>query len=779
MPPKKNTKSDQIQPENPVNQIIQNVQDFPNETTTTSTKEISTSKKRTRKPRTTKKKDLTSQEESNVTDPSNSPIIKAETQPQEEVTPTKKRPGRKPKVKQEVATVKEEPQEQQQQSVTTVPQHQLLFINATPEEPVKKKPGRKPKAKKQEGDQQHSISEENIINIQPMPAIPISSSSPAAIRNLINLDEDSIHPYGFNKGQMNLSEPQGNSNYNSPAALSSVVQPAIASIAATASTPPPAPAPSKRGRPKKNKVDSQTAATADIPETHDTKPAPTRKRKPRKQEVSAEPDKQLENIVGENFTPQEQIDLKQQQTEVETEQSMISAKLANPVKKRRTKKRDVTASQSTAIETTSIDQSQNEQQPTIKTTKRGRPKKIKPVDKPAVEEETHTINTTNMEEINDTKPISVIESPIVEPQQSQQKLSANVNSQSLSMSSEQQNSTDSAKPNIDSKDSVVLNKDIEMPEHKDQEKQTIDGDKEVKLTKDFENNNSVAQQVDQDVTMDEVNSLVEEQSVKRKRSLDNDDSNDEDIEQPTPKKLSRVEEFKAKMERFNKLRSRQDEGESANRKEVYEEHQRKKTNPRELIRQERKREGAEKLLAKQQAEERGEDYERSKFWEYSIESVEKWEKKQEKKAKKSDVAFTDYNQVAHKTYKKQINELKPDLVAYNEQKAAAMASSSLVKTEDGQIVSVDTESSFYRDANSLQYASVDNQPSREAIDRVVADVNKTIARREKSSRQKTINEDDDITYINERNRRFNEKIGRFYDKYTKEIKENFERGTAL
>ena len=36
----------------------------------------------------------------------------------------------------------------------------------------------------------------------------------------------------------------------------------------------------------------------------------------------------------------------------------------------------------------------------------------------------------------------------------------------------------------------------------------------------------------------------------------------------------------------------------ANRKEVYEEFQRKKTNPKELIRQERKRE-AEKLLARQ------------------------------------------------------------------------------------------------------------------------------------------------------------------------------------
>ena len=42
----------------------------------------------------------------------------------------------------------------------------------------------------------------------------------------------------------------------------------------------------------------------------------------------------------------------------------------------------------------------------------------------------------------------------------------------------------------------------------------------------------------------------------------------------------------------------------------------------------------------QQAEEKGEDHERSQFWGYSAESVEKWEKKQEKKAKKSDVAFT-------------------------------------------------------------------------------------------------------------------------------------------
>jgi pre-mRNA-splicing factor SYF2 len=38
---------------------------------------------------------------------------------------------------------------------------------------------------------------------------------------------------------------------------------------------------------------------------------------------------------------------------------------------------------------------------------------------------------------------------------------------------------------------------------------------------------------------------------------------------------------------------------------------------------------------------------------------------------------------------------------------------------------------------------------------------------------------DDISWINEKNRKFNQKIARFYDKYTKEIRENLERGTAL
>merc|ERR1712088_464413 len=52
-------------------------------------------------------------------------------------------------------------------------------------------------------------------------------------------------------------------------------------------------------------------------------------------------------------------------------------------------------------------------------------------------------------------------------------------------------------------------------------------------------------------------------------------------------------------------------------------------------------------------------------------------------------------------------------------------------------------------------------------------------KREKYSRRRMHDDDADIDYINERNMKFNQKLERFYGKYTKEIKDNLERGTAV
>lgn len=54
-----------------------------------------------------------------------------------------------------------------------------------------------------------------------------------------------------------------------------------------------------------------------------------------------------------------------------------------------------------------------------------------------------------------------------------------------------------------------------------------------------------------------------------------------------------------------------------------------------------------------------------------------------------------------------------------------------------------------------------------------------IEKREKFHRRRQHFDDADINYINERNKKFNEKAERYYGKYTEEIKQNLERGTAI
>ena len=226
------------------------------------------------------------------------------------------------------------------------------------------------------------------------------------------------------------------------------------------------------------------------------------------------------------------------------------------------------------------------------------------------------------------------------------------------------------------------------------------------------------------------------------------------------------------------------------------------------MKKERAREEAEQLMAKRDMEEAGEDYERSQFWGYSAESVERWNEKEEAKKQRMDQRFTgeisteesklrerrrvqnekpidiflltllflsqplDWDQVNHKKYLKQVGELKPNLAAYNAKKQASMHTN-----EDGELV-VASDSGFYRDANSVAFLS-DAKPHDLAIDRMAADVAKQIDARTRFSKRRAHKEDEDVNYINDANQRFNQKISRFYDKYTKEIRDDFERGTAL
>ncbi|WWC86031.1 uncharacterized protein L201_000902 [Kwoniella dendrophila CBS 6074] len=245
-----------------------------------------------------------------------------------------------------------------------------------------------------------------------------------------------------------------------------------------------------------------------------------------------------------------------------------------------------------------------------------------------------------------------------------------------------------------------------------------------------------------------------------------------------------------RVDKMKELRMRMNQSSQQNRKDLIADHQKSKVSAKELIRLEKQKNLAKALRIKLNAEETGEDLERRKNWEYSIEDNERWEKKLEEQKIKQDTHFHNEEDDAHKRYNRNIRSTKVDLLAYERQKEAALglAPGTLVPVGGGSSSNAIAGSSksgssaltasedFYRGSDTLSYG--DHKPSEDALDRVADKINKDIGKYGKRKNKKD-DEDDEVTYINERNKVFNKKVARYFDKYTKEIRANFERGTAL
>lgn len=68
---------------------------------------------------------------------------------------------------------------------------------------------------------------------------------------------------------------------------------------------------------------------------------------------------------------------------------------------------------------------------------------------------------------------------------------------------------------------------------------------------------------------------------------------------------------------------------------------------------------------------------------------------------------------------------------------------------------------------------------REGARYLANEMKRRIEKQSKKKRERMEFEQADVSYINQRNKRFNQKISRNFDKHTAEIRQNLERGTAL
>jgi len=203
------------------------------------------------------------------------------------------------------------------------------------------------------------------------------------------------------------------------------------------------------------------------------------------------------------------------------------------------------------------------------------------------------------------------------------------------------------------------------------------------------------------------------------------------------------------------LKMKRNESRKLNHAEVQEEEKRSKL----PANWEAKRRRVEWELADEQAREEasksGLDYNIIKNMDTPAQELEFYGRKAKKK--NPDPGFSDFAASHFRQYERITGRLRVNDEAYESQ-----------REKMGE--------SFYPAAGDI---ITTGKTPQAAIDKMAADVEKQILKRSKFSRRRTHVDDADISYINERNKKFNEKCERFYGQYTEEIKQNLERGTAL
>lgn len=223
------------------------------------------------------------------------------------------------------------------------------------------------------------------------------------------------------------------------------------------------------------------------------------------------------------------------------------------------------------------------------------------------------------------------------------------------------------------------------------------------------------------------------------------------------KEMSAKEKYAERMKKLRDLHTKRNEARKLNHQEVVEEDRRNKEPKNEEARKRKAAYILKEEELKAECLEAGKDWEIEKLRHVGANVADALDKKKKSKLN-PDGGFSNYEHATHRKYNGLVKQIKPDMEQYNEKKE---------KIGDA----------FYAGAGTIVHGV--HKDSADAISRMALDVVAQKEKREKFSRRRRHDPDADIDYINERNMKFNQKLERFYGEYTKDIKDNLERGTAV
>uniref|UniRef100_A0A1I7YMJ7 Pre-mRNA-splicing factor SYF2 n=1 Tax=Steinernema glaseri TaxID=37863 RepID=A0A1I7YMJ7_9BILA len=242
-----------------------------------------------------------------------------------------------------------------------------------------------------------------------------------------------------------------------------------------------------------------------------------------------------------------------------------------------------------------------------------------------------------------------------------------------------------------------------------------------------------------------------------KRHVDDEEHMDEpkNEERSEPPVKKTKEDY---MARLNALRQKREDARKQNHDQVVEEDRISKLpKNHESVRQ-RQEWQLQDMEERKAAEARGEDYNRVKALSMQADIADKIEAAKRRK-RNPDKGFASFEEMSLRQYERLTNGIQPDLESYKKMR---------------EVVG---EDQFYPTANTLIHGS--HYPTDSAKDKLVKDVEQQMKKRESYHRRRMFDPEAPIDYINERNRKFNHKLERYYGKYTEDLREDLERGTAV
>lgn len=253
---------------------------------------------------------------------------------------------------------------------------------------------------------------------------------------------------------------------------------------------------------------------------------------------------------------------------------------------------------------------------------------------------------------------------------------------------------------------------------------------------------------------------------------------------PKDNKQSKVLSARDRISKLSNLRKQKNELKLLNRKEVINDYENKKINLNHLNNLKLRQERLENEIDDLKSKSKNELYNREKSWNWSIEQIEKWDndhKSDKINDKTKKEGFQNYDQLAEQTYKKELSNNITDLSSNKEKylKQKKLFKEFILKNGINKDEIDDTSDEYTQllDTFIVSYNETDKDKLKELIKQMKS--NDERKSRIRNSKNDTNSDDSSIGYINEKNRQFNEKLNRHYDKYTKELKDDIERGTAL